>query len=88
MEHADTAQLAAVGGAVGSVLVLLARGRRSAGWTDSARRGRSRLAAALGTTGLDKLASASGAAVAVVGIALLAAAPASCDVRRWYRWPC
>ena len=27
MEHADTAQLAAVGGAVGSVLVLLARGR-------------------------------------------------------------
>ena len=32
------------------------------------------LAAALGTTGLDKLASASGAAVAVVGIALLAAA--------------
>ena len=27
MEHADTAQLAAVGGALGSVLVLLARGR-------------------------------------------------------------
>ena len=27
MEHPDLAQLAAVGGAVGSVLVLLARGR-------------------------------------------------------------
>jgi len=27
MEHADTAQLAAVGGALGAVLVLVARGR-------------------------------------------------------------
>ena len=78
MEHADTAQLAAVGGAVGSVLVLLARGRGAllAGLIllAAAEVG---LAAALGTTGLDKLASASGAAVAVVGIALLAAAPGS-----------
>ena len=58
MEHADTAQLAAVGGALGAPLVLLARGR----WTliaglvllVAAEVG---LALSLGNASLDKLSS-------------------------------
>ena len=62
MEHADTAQLAAVGGALASALLLLARGR----WTlvgglvllAAAEAG---LALSLGDASLDKLSSGAGA---------------------------
>jgi len=74
VEHADTAQLAAVGGALGSVLVLLARGRLTllAGLVVLAV-AEAGLALSLGDASLDKLTSAAGAAAAVAGIALLAA---------------
>src|SRR5918996_5537701 len=77
MEHPDTAQLAAVCGAVGGVLVLLARGRvpllagllvlvlAEAG-----------LAFSLGSGPLDELGGATGAGAAVVGLLLLGAAAA------------
>jgi nicotinamide riboside transporter PnuC len=75
--HADTAQLAAVGGALGSVLALLARGR----WPLLA--GLLLLAAAevglalsLGDASLSKLSSAAGAAAAVAGLMLVAGAAA------------
>ena len=79
MEHADTAQLAALGGALGAVLVLLARGRAArfallAGLAllAAAELG---LAWALGGGPLDRLSGASGAAaVAVAALALAAAA--------------
>ena len=77
MEHADSAQIAAVGGALGSVLVLLARGR----WTLLA--GLAVLAAAevglvlsLGIGGLDRLSSPAGVAAGTVGALVLAAAVA------------
>ena len=63
MEHADTAQLAALGGALGSVLVLLGRGRLPllAGLVvlGAAELG---LAWALGGGPLDRLSGASGVA--------------------------
>jgi putative inorganic carbon (HCO3(-)) transporter len=75
--HADTAQLAAVGGALGSALALLARGR----WPLLA--GLLLLAAAevglalsLGDASLSKLSSAAGAAAAVAGLLLVVGAAA------------
>jgi putative inorganic carbon (hco3(-)) transporter len=77
MEHPDLAQVAALGGALGSVLALLARGRLAllAGLALLllAELG---LAIGLGGGPVDKLTSASGAAAAVVGLAVLAAAAA------------
>ena len=86
MEHAETAQLAALGGALGTVLVLLARGR-GARFTllsglvllAAAELG---LAWALGGGPLDRLSGASGAAAAAVGIVALGAAGAV-----FARWP-
>ena len=72
MEHADTAQLAAVGGALGSVLVLLARGRVTLlGGLLVLAAAEAGLALALGDVSLDKLTSAAGAAAAVLGVLLL-----------------
>jgi hypothetical protein len=77
MEHADTAQLAALGGALGSVLVLLARGRLPllAGLVllGAAELG---LAWALGGGPLDRLSGATGAAAVALALAALAAATA------------
>jgi hypothetical protein len=77
VEHADTAQLAAVGGALGSVLVLLARGRLTllAGLVVLAV-AEAGLALSLGDASLDKLTSAAGAGAAVAGLVLLGAAAA------------
>jgi hypothetical protein len=77
MEHPDTAQLAAVFGAVGAVLVLLARGRVAllAGLVVLviAEAG---LAVSLGSGPLDELSGATGAGAALVGLLLLGAAAA------------
>src|SRR5919204_2956840 len=77
MEHPDLAQVAALGGALGSVLALCARGRLAllAGLALLllAELG---LAIALGGGPAGKLSSASGAAAVVLGLALLAAAAA------------
>jgi ABC-type multidrug transport system fused ATPase/permease subunit len=77
MEHADTAQLAALGGALGSVLVLLARGRLPllAGLVllGAAELG---LAWALGGGPLDRLSGATGAAAVALALLALAAATA------------
>ena len=77
MEHADTAQLAALGGALGSVLVLLARGRLPllAGLVllAAAELG---LAWALGGGPLERLNGASAAAAVALGLAALGAAAA------------
>ena len=77
MEHADTAQLAALGGALGSVLVLLARGRLPllAGLVllGVAELG---LAWALGGGPLDRLSGATGAAAVALALLALAAATA------------
>jgi O-antigen ligase len=77
MEHADTAQLAALGGALGSVLVLLGRGRLAllAGLVllAAAELG---FAWALGGGPLDRLSGASGAAavaLALVAVGVVAA---------------
>jgi O-antigen ligase len=77
MEHADTAQLAAVGGALGSVLVLLGRGRLPV------LAGLVLLAAAelgfvwaLGGVPLDRLGGASGAAAVALGLVAVGAAAA------------
>src|SRR5215211_3186475 len=91
MEHADIAQLAALGGAFGSVLVLLARGRPAQA-PGSARRaapafallaGLALLAAAelgfawaLGGGPLDRLSGASGAAAVALGLVAVGAAAA------------
>ena len=86
MEHADTAQLAALVGAAGAVLVLLASGR-------SARAvlvlGLALLAIAeltlawtLGDGVLDRLSGASGAAALVLGVVSVTVAAAAC-----VRWP-
>jgi hypothetical protein len=72
VEHADTAQLAAVGGALGAVLLLLARGRLTllAGLVVLAA-AEAGLALSLGTASLDRLTSAAGAAAASVGLVAL-----------------
>jgi O-antigen ligase len=77
MEHPDTAQLAAVGGALGSVLVLLARGRIPllAGLAVLAL-AEAGLAVSLGSGPLDELGGATGAGAAAIGLLLLAAAAA------------
>lgn len=77
MEHPDTAQLAAVGGALGSVLVLLARGRLPllAGLAVLAL-AEVGLAASLGSGPFDRLDSATDAAAAAIGLLLLGAAAA------------
>jgi hypothetical protein len=77
VEHADTAQLAAVGGALGAVLVLLARGRLTllAGLVLLAA-AEAGLALSLGTGPLDRLTSAGGAVASVVGLLVLGGAAA------------
>ena len=77
MEHPDLAQLAAVGGAIGSVLVLLARGRLvllAALAVLAAAEGA--LAYSLGTGSLDRLSGATGLAAAALGIAAVGVAAA------------
>jgi hypothetical protein len=77
VEHADTAQLAAVGGALGSVLVLLARGRLTLlGGLVVLALAEAGLALSLGNASLDKLSSGAGAAAAVAGLLVLGAAAA------------
>jgi O-Antigen ligase len=77
VEHADTAQLTAVGGALAAVLVLLARGRVTllAGLVLLAA-SEVGLTLSLGTGPLDKLTSASGAAAGVFGLLVLGGAAA------------
>jgi hypothetical protein len=77
VEHADTAQLAAVGGALGAVLLLLARGRVAllAGLVVLAA-AEAGLALSLGPGSLDKLTSAAGAAAGAAGLIVLAGAAA------------
>jgi O-antigen ligase len=76
--HADTAQLAAVGGALGAVLALLARGRWPllAGLVLLAA-AEAGLALSLGDASLSKLSGAAGAAAAVAGLIALGAAAAA-----------
>ena len=75
MEHADTAQLAAVGGALGSILVLLARGRFTLlGGFALLVAAEIGLARSLGGGTLDKLSSPAGAVAGAVGLVLLGAA--------------
>jgi O-Antigen ligase len=78
MEHADTAQLAAVGGALGSGLALLARSRPTlfAGLVLLAASEAGMALSLSGTGGFDSLASPAGAVAAVVGLAVLAGAAA------------
>jgi O-antigen ligase len=77
VEHADTAQLAAVGGALGSILVLLARGRFTLlGGFVLLAAAEAGLALSLGGGTLDKLSSPAGAAAGTMGVVLLAAAAA------------
>jgi O-antigen ligase len=77
MEHPDLAQLAAVGGAVGSVLVLLARGRLVllAGLVVLAL-AEAGLAYSLGTGSFDRLSGATGLAAAALGIIAVGVAAA------------
>ncbi len=77
MEHPDLAQLAAFGGALGSVLVLLARGRFVLlaglvvlGVSEAA------LAYSLGTGSLDRLGAATGLAAAALGVLAVGVAAA------------
>jgi len=86
MEHADTAQLAAVGGALGAVLVLLARGRLA---RPSLILGLAvlaiaevALAFALGGGLLDRLSGATGIAALLAGIVAVLVAAAA-----FVRWP-
>jgi O-antigen ligase len=75
MEHAELAQLAAACGALGSALVLLARERLMLlGGLVALGLAEAGLLGALGDGGLDKLGSGAGAAAAVAGIVVLAAA--------------
>jgi O-antigen ligase len=86
MEHADTAQLAALGGALGAVLVLLAGGGRGRlvllaglvvlGLAEVT------LAFSLGGGLLDRLGGATGVAALVLGLVAVAVAAAAC-----VRWP-
>src|SRR3954462_1370096 len=76
MGHADTAQIAAVGGALGSALVLLARGRLPllAGLVLLAL-AEAGMALAFSDSGIrDALGSGPGVAAAVAGVAVLCAA--------------
>jgi O-Antigen ligase len=84
MEHGDIAQLAAVAGALGSALVLLARGRGPVlGGLVVLGAAEAGLAFSLsGGSGLDQIASAAGAAATLAGLAVLAAA-----VAVLVRWP-
>jgi len=77
VEHADTAQLAAVAGALGSALALLARGRFTllAGLFVLAL-AEAGLALSLGTGSLDRLSSAAGAAAGAAGLVVLGCAAA------------
>jgi O-Antigen ligase len=77
VEHADTAQLAAVGGAVAAVVVLLARGRFTllAGLALLAA-SEAGLTLSLGSGPLDRLTSAGGAAAAALGLVALGGATA------------
>jgi hypothetical protein len=77
VEHADTAQLAAVGGALAAVLVLLARGRVTllAGLVLLAA-SEAGLTLSLGTGPLDRLTSAGGAAAGVLGLLVVGGAAA------------
>jgi O-antigen ligase len=77
MEHPDLAQIAAVGGALGSVLVLLARGRflLLAGLVVLAV-AEAALAYSLGTDSLDRLTGGAELAAAALGIAVLGVAAA------------
>jgi O-antigen ligase len=86
MEHADTAQLAALGGALGAVLVLLAGGRAGRFLLLA---GLALLAAtelgfawALGDGVFDRLSGASGVAALLFGMAAVGVAAAAC-----VRWP-
>jgi O-antigen ligase len=86
MEHAETAQLAALGGALGAVLVLLARGRAGRATLLG---GLALLAAtelvlawAVGAGLTGRLTAASGAAALVLGVAAVAGAAAI-----FVRWP-
>ena len=85
MEHADTAQLAALGGALGAILVLLARGRAARfallGGLVLLGVAELGLAWALGVGALDRLSGASGAAAVALG-GLAVAAAAALFVRR------
>jgi O-antigen ligase len=77
MEHPDTAQLAAIGGAIGSVLVLLARSRAQLlGGLVLLALAEAALALSLGLGPLDKLSSPAGAGAALIGLLLLGAAAA------------
>jgi O-antigen ligase len=77
VEHADTAQLAAVGGALGAVLVLLARGRFTLlGGLALLAAAEAGLALSLGPGSLDRLTSAAGAGAGAVGLVVLGAAAA------------
>ncbi len=82
MEHADTAQLAAVAGALGAVLVLAGRGRvlLLAGLVVLAG-AEAVLAWSLGTGSLDRLTGATGLVAAVAGLAALGGAAAL--FQRW-----
>src|ERR687898_3392133 len=77
MEHPDLAQIAAVGGAIGSVLVLLARGRFAllAGLVVLAF-AEGALAYSLGTGSLDRLSGATGVGAAALGIIAVGVAAA------------
>ncbi|HEY1357211.1 MAG TPA: O-antigen ligase family protein [Thermoleophilaceae bacterium] len=83
MQHHDLAQVAALAGALGSVLALLARGRLALlGGLLLLLLAELGLAIALGGGPADKLTSASGAVAAVFGLGVLAAAAAVL-----VRWP-
>ena len=86
MEHADTAQLAALGGAAGAALVLLASGRGARTILVSGLAllaiAELTLAWALGDGVLDRLSGASGAAALVLALASVAVAAAALA-----RWP-
>ena len=83
MAHPEIAQLAAVGGAIGSALLLLARRRLGllAGLTLLAG-AEAGMALSVSSTGLDSLGSAAAAAAGVAGLAVLCAAAAVL-----VRWP-
>ncbi len=77
MEHADTAQLAAAGGALGSILVLLARGRFTLlGGLVVLAAAEAGLALSMADGAFDKLSSPAGAGAAAVGVVVLAGAAA------------
>jgi O-antigen ligase len=77
VEHADTAQLAAVGGALGTLLALLARGRVAllTGLLVLAA-AEAVFALSLGDASLDQFSSAAGATAVLVGLLVLAGAAA------------